>query len=81
MVFLSQRMGGNSPSSFSAFKRQQFTGIQGFPAVAGALAQLVQLDLAAAEMALLTLLNNLPWLGRWVLRLLAGLVVYSHLKW
>ena len=37
---------------------QQFTGIQGFPAVAGALAQLVQLDLAAAEMALLTVLSQ-----------------------
>ena len=37
---------------------QQFTGIQGFPAVAGALAQLVQLDLAAAESALLTLLGQ-----------------------
>ena len=37
---------------------QQFTGIQGFPAVAGALAQLVQLDLAAAESALLTLLSQ-----------------------
>lgn len=37
---------------------QQFTGIQGFPAVAGALAQLVQLDLSVAEMALLTLLSQ-----------------------
>ena len=37
---------------------QQFTGIHGFPAVAGALAQLVQLDLDAAEMALLTLLSQ-----------------------
>ena len=37
---------------------QQFTGIQSFPAIAGALAQLVQLDLAAAEMALLTLLSQ-----------------------
>ena len=37
---------------------QQFTGIQSFPAVAGALAQLVQLDLAAAEMALLTVLSQ-----------------------
>ena len=42
---------------------QQFTGIQGFPAVAGALAQLVQLDLAAAEMALLTILSQ-PVLAR-----------------
>ena len=37
---------------------QQFTGIQGFPAVSGALAQLVQLDLAAAETALLTILSQ-----------------------
>ena len=37
---------------------QQFTGIQSFPAVAGAMAQLVRLDLAAAEMALLTLLSQ-----------------------
>ena len=37
---------------------QQFTGLQGFPAVAGALAQLVKIDLAAAEAALLTLLNQ-----------------------
>lgn len=37
---------------------QQFTGIQSFPAVAGALAQLVQLDLAAAETGLLTLLSQ-----------------------
>ena len=37
---------------------QQFTGIQSFPAVAGALAQLVQLDLGAAELALLTVLSQ-----------------------
>ena len=37
---------------------QQFTGIQGFPAVSGALAQLVQLDLASAEMALITVLSQ-----------------------
>ena len=42
---------------------QQFTGIQGFPAIAGALAQLVQLDLVAAEMALLTVLSQ-PAMGR-----------------
>ena len=42
---------------------QQFTGMQGFPAVAGALAQLVQLDLAAAEMALLTVLSQ-PTMAR-----------------
>ena len=37
--------------------------MQGFPAVAGALAQLVQLDLAAAEMSLLTLLSQ-PTMAR-----------------
>ena len=42
---------------------QQFTGMHGFPAIAGALAQLVQLDLAAAETALLTLLTQ-PTLAR-----------------
>ena len=42
---------------------QQFTGMQSFPAVAGALAQLVQLDLAAAEMALLTVLSQ-PTMAR-----------------
>jgi len=39
---------------------QQLTGIQSFPAIAGAMAQLVQLDLAAAEKALLTLLSYPP---------------------
>ena len=42
---------------------QQFTGIQSFPAVAGSLAQLVQIDIAAAEKALLTLLTQ-PVLAR-----------------
>ena len=37
---------------------QQCTGIQGFPAIAGALAQLVKIDLAAAEIALLTVLTQ-----------------------
>ena len=37
---------------------QQFTGIQSFPAVAGALAQLVQIDMEAAEQAILTLLTQ-----------------------
>ena len=38
-------------------------GDSGFPAIAGALAQLVQLDLVAAEMALLTVLSQ-PAMGR-----------------
>ena len=58
MVSYPQRMGGNSPSSFSAFGLATIHWDSGFPAVAGALAQLVQLDLAAAEMALLTLLSQ-----------------------
>jgi len=47
-----------APALSPALGWQQFTGLQGFPAVAGALAQLVQLDLAAAEIALLTLLTT-----------------------
>ena len=42
---------------------QQFSGIQSFPAVAGSLAQLVQIDMAAAETALLTLLSQ-PLMAR-----------------
>ena len=37
---------------------QQFTGLQSFPAIAGALAQLVQLDLPKAEAAMLALLSD-----------------------
>ena len=37
---------------------QQFTGLQSFPAIAGALAQLVQLDAPKAEAALLALLRD-----------------------
>lgn len=37
---------------------QQFTGLVPFTVIAGAMAQLVELDLAAAEAALLTLLRN-----------------------
>jgi starch synthase len=37
---------------------QQFTGLQPFPAIAGALAQLVQLDLGQAEAAVLGLLRD-----------------------
>ena len=51
---------------------QQCTGIQGFPAIAGALAQLVKIDLAAAEIALLTVLTQ-PVMARGMgLRLPAG---------
>ena len=41
---------------------QQLTGLQSFPAIAGALAQLVQLEMAQAEAALLGLLRD-PALG------------------
>jgi glycosyltransferase involved in cell wall biosynthesis len=37
---------------------QQFTGLKPFPAISGAMAQLVQLDLAAAVAAVTTLLSN-----------------------
>ena len=45
-------------SKFQSLGWQQCTGIQGFPAIAGALAQLVKIDLAAAEIALLTVLTQ-----------------------
>ena len=57
--FLIPSAWASSASSLSAsLGWQQFTGIQSFPAVAGALAQLVQIDMAAAETALLTLLTQ-----------------------
>ena len=48
----------SAPSLSVPLGWQQFIGIQSFPAVAGALAQLVQIDMAAAETALLTLLTQ-----------------------
>jgi glycosyltransferase involved in cell wall biosynthesis len=39
---------------------QQLTGLQSYPAIAGALAQLVEVDLQAAEAGLLALLQNPP---------------------
>ena len=57
--FLIPSAWASSASSLSvSLGWQQFTGIQSFPAVAGALAQLVQIDMAAAEKALLTLLTQ-----------------------
>jgi len=47
-----------TPALSVALGWQQFTGLQAYPAVSGALAQLVQLDLEMAEAALLTLLTN-----------------------
>ena len=41
----------SAPSLSVSLGWQQFTGIQSFPAIAGALAQLVQIDMAAAETA------------------------------
>ena len=43
---------------------QQFSGIESFPAVAGALAQLVQLDADAAKKALVSLLTSPSLLQR-----------------
>ena len=53
----------SAPQASVTLGWQQFTGIESFPAIAGALAQLVQLDLAAAEMALLTVLSQ-PTMAR-----------------
>jgi len=47
-----------TPALSVALGWQQFTGLQAYPAVSGAMAQLVQLDLEMAEAALLTLLIN-----------------------
>lgn len=47
-----------TPALSVALGWQQFTGLQAYPAVSGAMAQLVQLDLEMAEAALLTLLTN-----------------------
>ena len=47
-----------TPALSVALGWQQFTGLQAYPAVSGAMAQLVQLDLEIAEAALLTLLTN-----------------------
>ena len=58
--FLIPSSWASSASSLSvSLGWQQLTGIQSFPVVAGALAQLVQIDMAAAETALLTLLTQL----------------------
>ena len=59
---------------------QQLTGIQSFPAVAGALAQLVQLDLAAAEMALLTVLSQ-PAMARAMGAAAAQSPCFVRLRW
>ena len=57
--FLVPSAWASSASSLSvSLGWQQFTGIHSFPAVAGALAQLVQIDMAAAETALMTLLTQ-----------------------
>jgi len=47
-----------TPALSVALGWQQFTGLQAYPAVSGAMAQLVQLDLEMAEAGLLTLLTN-----------------------
>ena len=53
-----ERMGSIGPPAFGPIGMAAVHRIQGFPAIAGALAQLVQLDLAAAEVALLTVLSQ-----------------------
>ena len=63
LMVISFQVHGPHLLGFSAIGVAAVDGIQGFPAVAGALAQLVQLDLAAAEMALLTVLTQ-PVLAR-----------------
>jgi starch synthase len=52
------RWGASAAELSPALGWQQFTGLQSYPAIAGALAQLVQVDLRAAEAALLALLQN-----------------------
>ena len=52
------RWAASAPLVSSALGWQQFTGLHSFPAIAGAMGQLVQLDGAAAEAALLTLLMD-----------------------
>ena len=47
---------------------QQFTGMQSFPAVAGALAQLVQIDLEVLKWRCSPCSANPSWPDRWVLR-------------
>ena len=52
------RWASMAPAASAQLGWQQFAGIESFPAVAGALAQLVQLDGDAAEKALFSLLTN-----------------------
>ena len=52
------RWSSTAPAVSARLGWQQFSGIESFPAVAGALAQLVQLDGHAAEKALFSLLTN-----------------------
>ena len=52
------RWASTAPAVSARLGWQQFSGIESFPAVAGALAQLVQLDADAAEKALVSLLAS-----------------------
>ncbi|MCP9775640.1 glycosyltransferase family 4 protein [Cyanobium sp. WAJ14-Wanaka] len=54
------RWAASAPALSTKLAWQQFTGLQSFPAVAGALAQLVQVDGRAAESALFSLLEDAP---------------------
>ena len=58
------RWASTAPAVSARLGWQQFSGIESFPAVAGALAQLVQLDAVAAEKALFSLLGSPSLLQR-----------------
>ena len=58
------RWASTAPAVSARLGWQQFSGIESFPVVAGALAQLVQLDADAAEKALVSLLGSPSLLQR-----------------
>ena len=58
------RWASTAPAVSARLGWQQFSGIESFPVVAGALAQLVQLDADAAEKALVSLLSSPSLLQR-----------------
>ena len=59
------RWAATAPAVSARLGWQQFSGIESFPAVAGALAQLVQLDAVAAEKALFSLLGSSSPVSGW----------------
>ena len=60
------RWASTAPAVSARLGWQQFSGIESFPVVAGALAQLVQLDADAAEKALVSLLASPRSFSGWV---------------